>query len=452
MAGKGRELARKGLHVAMGGFAFALAYLAWWQAALLAALALLHNLFLLPRYGARAVFRDGALARGIDWGIVFYPATVLVLVLVFRHRLEIAAAAWAWLAFGDGVATVTGILLGRATGALPWNRQKSWAGLAGFLLAGLPAGVLLWCWTRPEPFPPAALPALLAVGVAVAILESLPLGIDDNLVVGLGGGALLALALAVTPARLVPAPGALVLAVAVNVAVGVLARLAGAVDGPGLVHGAVLGTCLWAWGGPGAFVLLLLFFVLGTGATRVGWKTKEREGTAQEGGGRRGAKHAWANAGGPALFACLAAGSGDPGLWILALVAALATATADTLGSEVGQAFGRRTFLVTTFRPVPRGTDGAVSLEGTLAGIAGAALVGLAGLGLDRAGWLGNGPGLLRGVDVAVVVAAAFLGTTLESVLGATLERARAIDNEAQNFLNTLAGGLLAVLLRRGIG
>ncbi len=452
MAGTGRELARKGLHVAMGGFAFALAYLTWWQAAILAAVALLHNLFLLPRYGSRAVFRDGALARGIDWGIVFYPATVLALILLFRERLEIAAAAWAWLAFGDGIATVAGILLGRSTGPLPWNREKSWAGFFGFLVAGLPAGAVLWCWTRGEAFPPAALGPLLVVGFAVAVLESLPLGIDDNLVVGLAGGGLLATVLAVDPGRLLPPATTLGVAVGVNLAVGLLAYAARSVDGAGLFHGALLGTVLWCWGGPGAFFLLLLFFVLGTGATKLGWRTKEREGTAQEKGGRRGAKHAWANAGAPALFALLAAGTGDPAPWVLALAAALATATADTLGSEIGQAFGRRTFLVTTFRPVPRGTDGAVSLEGTLAGVAGSAVLGLAALGLDRAGWLAGGPGLLHWTDTAIVVAAAFVGTTLESILGATLERARAIDNEAQNFLNTLVGGLVAVLLRRGIG
>ncbi len=369
----------------------------------------------------------------------------------FRDRLEIAATAWGGLAFGDGLATIAGILGGRATGPLPWNREKSWAGLAGFLAAGLPGGVILWCWTRGEAFPPAALPALLMVGAAVALLESLPLGIDDNLVVGLAGGGLLALALALDPARLVPAPATIGLALAVNLAVGVAARLAGAGDGAGLVHGALLGTVLWTWGGPGAFLLLLAFFVLGTAATRIGWRTKVREGTAQERGGRRGAKHAWANAGAPALFALLAGAGPEAATWSLALAAALATATADTLGSEIGQAFGRRTFLVTTFRPVPRGTDGAVSLEGTLAGLAGAALIGAAAVGLDRLGWLAGEAGLLGAGDVPVVVAAAFAGTTIESVLGATLERARAIDNEAQNFLNTLVGGLLAVLLRRWI-
>jgi uncharacterized protein (TIGR00297 family) len=86
---------------------------------------------------------------------------------------------------------------------------------------------------------------------------------------------------------------------------------------------------------------------------------------------------------------------------------------------------------------VPRGTDGAVSLEGTLAGIAGSLALGLLGWGL----------GLIDGAGVAIVAAAAFVGTTLESYLGAVLEQADLIDNEAQNFLNTLAGGLAAILI-----
>ncbi len=227
-------------------------------------------------------------------------------------------------------------------------------------------------------------------------------------------------------------------ALGLNLAAAGLAYALKTVDLSGVAHGVLLGSTIWlCLGGPG-FAILLAFFVLGSAATKVGYRTKAKEGTAQEKGGRRGAAHAWANTGAPALFAALAFGAAQGnGLFRLAFVAALATAVSDTLGSEIGQAFGRRTFLITTFRPVPRGTDGAVSLEGTLAGIAGSLLLGLLGWGL----------GLIDGAGVAIVVAAAFVGTTLESYLGAVLEQASLINNEAQNFLNTLAGGLAAILI-----
>src|SRR5207244_13175204 len=109
----------------------------------------------------------------------------------------------------------------------------------------------------------------------------------------------------------------------------------------------------------------------------------------------------WANGGVPAALALLAGFSApdDRHLFALAYAAAVATAGADTCSSEVGKAYGRRTFLITTLRPVPPGTEGAISAEGTLAGLAGAiviAAVGAAG-GLYGAGaaGLGAGGGLL---------------------------------------------------------
>ena len=89
-----------------------------------------------------------------------------------------------------------------------------------------------------------------------------------------------------------------------------------------------------------------------------------------------------------------------PAIFALAFAAAFATAAADTVSSEIGKAFGRRTFLITTLRPVPRGTDGAVSLEGTLAGVA--ALAPVAGLGR-------RGPGSLDRSALWILPVAAFV-------------------------------------------
>jgi len=439
---RAREIGRKSLHVAMGFVAFSLHFLSWPVAAGLAAAALVHNLFILPRYGGRAVFRGRARREGHDPGIVLYPASVLLAILLFRERLEIVAAAWAFLAFGDGFATIFGLLFGRISPRLPWNRDKSWVGLLGFLLAGAPMAYVLHQWTAGAEWTSdtAVILPIAVVAVILAVVESLPIGIDDNLTVTVGGAGLLYAAFAVDPPLLAGASDAFVgrlpWAVAVNLALALAARAAGSVDLSGMIHGGVLGVALWVFGGGGAFAMLFIFFVMGTVATKVGYKIKAAEGTAQEKGGKRGAPHAWANAGAGVFFAFLFAATGED-VFLLAVVAAFATAASDTLGSEIGQAYGRRTFLITTFRPVPRGTDGAVSLEGTLAGIAGSALLGAAAMAFGISGWNG----------LIIVVIAAFIGTTLESYLGATLEQAKQINNEAQNFLNTLAGGLAAVAI-----
>ncbi len=52
--------------------------------------------------------------------------------------------------------------------------------------------------------------------------------------------------------------------------------------------------------------------------------------------------------------------------------------------------------------------------------------------------------GLYPWLGVPIVVVAAFLGTTFESVVGAALEKRQLLDNEALNFLNTLVGALIA--------
>ena len=225
-------------------------------------------------------------------------------------------------------------------------------------------------------------------------------------------------------------------AVAVNLAFGALASRVGAVSRSGFVGGTVLGTLLLVMGGWGAYLALCTFFALGSAATRWGYRHKSRAGLAQDDGGRRGVRHALANCGtGLALAMVLPFVSG---WWAAAaLVAAFATAASDTLGSEIGQLYGRRAYLPTTFRSVPPGTEGAVSIEGTLAGIAGASI--LAFLGWATAMYP------LRGV--AVVILAAFVGTSVESLIGATWGRQARIGNEAMNFLNTVVGAGTAMLL-----
>jgi uncharacterized protein (TIGR00297 family) len=135
------------------------------------------------------------------------------------------------------------------------------------------------------------------------------------------------------------------------------------------------------------------------------------------------------------IFAFLAIATPFHTVFALALVAAFATAAADTVSSEIGQAFGRTTYLVTSFKRVPPGSEGAVSLEGTLAGVAASTVLAAFAAAVSLITWPG----------AAIVVAAAFVGTTLESYLGATFQRTAAIDNEVVNFANTLAGGLAAM-------
>jgi uncharacterized protein (TIGR00297 family) len=232
----------------------------------------------------------------------------------------------------------------------------------------------------------------------------------------------------------------LAVALAVNAALAAAAYIAGAVTLSGVVGGFVVGFAILYFGGWGAFAVLVLFFVGGSAATKLGYSRKAALGVAQEAKGRRGAKHAFANCGAAAMAAVLYGWLARDGgaAWVLAaFTGAFATALFDTVSSEVGQLYGKHPFLITTFKPVPVGTDGAVSIEGTAAGLAAAAAMGAFGAALGLYPW----------AAVVYVAAGAFVGTTFESIIGTLGSARKRINNELLNFLNTVVGGAAAGLL-----
>lgn len=431
------ELGRKAVHMAVGGFAFAVRPLGAPLAAVAALAAVLFNAFLLPRIGGRNLWREGEARSGYALGIVLYPIAVLLLIVIFARHLEVAAATWGILAFGDGMASIVGMAIGRRK--LPWNRDKSWAGSLAFVFFGGLAAAILLLWSAPGHYGFVfAVAIAFAAALFAALLESQPLGLDDNLGVPLVTGVVLyCLTLTQGNWRVVESSAfgeRLGVGLAVNVVLAAAAYATRGVGRSGAVVGTLLGTAIWGFAGPSAFVLLFAFFVLGTAATKLGYARKAAAGIAQEKGGRRGPGNALSKTSIPALAAVFIATTPYPALFALALAGAFATAAFDTVSSEVGKAYGRRTYLITTLRSVPRGTDGAVSLEGTAAGMVAALLLGGLGAALHL-----YPPG-----GVFAVVLAAFIATTLESVVGATLEKRGLLDNEAVNFLNSLAGALLA--------
>ncbi len=208
----------------------------------------------------------------------------------------------------------------------------------------------------------------------------------------------------------------------------------------GWVHAAALGTILWACLGPAAWLAVVAYLALGSLVTRLGFARKREQGLAEARGGRRGPENVWGSAATGALLALLTPLSPEPlrPLLLVGFAASFAAKLADTFGSEIGKRWGRRTVLITTLRPVPAGTEGAISLEGTAASAAGALLMTLicAALGL-----------LAPRLDLlALVVCVALLATLVESAIGATLQhRYGWLSNELVNGLQTAIAALLAM-------
>jgi uncharacterized protein (TIGR00297 family) len=200
----------------------------------------------------------------------------------------------------------------------------------------------------------------------------------------------------------------------------------------GAIVGAIICFVLFATAGPGGFVALLTLFIVTWVATRSGRLRKQRLGTAEGREGRTGSQ-VLANLGVAAICALAYAFRGAH-TWLLGMTAALAEAASDTVSSEAGQALSEQSRLITTFETVSAGSDGGITLAGTIAGI-GAALVSSA-----VCVWTD----LLPLPWLWIAAAAGTLGMLADSFMGALLERRGWLTNDAVNFAGTLIAAALA--------
>jgi uncharacterized protein (TIGR00297 family) len=216
-------------------------------------------------------------------------------------------------------------------------------------------------------------------------------------------------------------------------------RLLGGVDTLGAIAGGIVAFIFCViYPGGWLFLCLLLVFLLTLVATRIGRQRKLQLDLAEAHSGRSAAQ-VMAN-----LFvstAVLVGGSSSRvlGTPIAALIAmaALAEVTADTVSSEIGQAYGGSPLLISSLKRVQIGTDGGVTLVGTFAGISAALVVAVSfawlfGLGLRAA---------------LLITCAATVGTLADSLLGATLERRGFLTNDWVNFLSTVVAAGTAWML-----
>jgi uncharacterized protein (TIGR00297 family) len=212
----------------------------------------------------------------------------------------------------------------------------------------------------------------------------------------------------------------------------------------GYLNALLLGIIVWGclqWQG---YAVVMFYFLVGSTITKVGMKQKEAEGIAEKRSGVRSVENVWGSALIGAICAIAFYFSSEfwQPLWLLGYVASFATKLSDTCASEIGKAYGKNTFLVTTLKPVPRGTEGAISLEGSLAGIVASILISC----------LAYGMGMINLLGVLICVISAFIATYIESIIGATLQdKFDWLTNEIVNIINTFFGAVIAMALSYGI-
>jgi uncharacterized protein (TIGR00297 family) len=176
--------------------------------------------------------------------------------------------------------------------------------------------------------------------------------------------------------------------------------------------------------------VLVVVFCVTFAATRLGSRRKEQLQVAEPRSGRS-ASQVMANLGIAGLTVAVA-----PVGWRLLALAALAEVAADTSSSETGQGFPGKTVLITTWKPVPVGLDGGISLNGTGAAVMAAVIVGLTA----------RFTGLASSRQTAIIVGAGIFGMLVDSVLGAVLERRGYLNNDLVNLMGTIAAAGMAWL------
>lgn len=225
----------------------------------------------------------------------------------------------------------------------------------------------------------------------------------------------------------------LLLSVLPNLFLGIVGFRLRAFDLSGLVAGVVLGWVITYAFGLGGFATLVGFVVLGSLTTRVSYSKKESLGISEPKGGRRTWRSAFGNLTVPALISLLYIWGGSHHLRVV-LVASLATATSDTVASEIGKAYALRVLNLLKLRFDSPGTSGGVSAEGTAAGI-------LSSLVLASVASFAR---VIAWNMVWVVVLSAFVGTVCESLVkSATGVKAPQVFN----ILNTAIGAVVSFVL-----
>ena len=202
-------------------------------------------------------------------------------------------------------------------------------------------------------------------------------------------------------------PERLAIAATVTLAFAVLARALHGVNRSGALAGGFACFLLFAGAGPAAFATLTALFLMTSVATRLGYRRKLALGLAE----RREGRNAWqvlANLAVAALGSVVFSATEDR-VWLIAAVAALAEAATDTVASEIGQYSGPDARLITTWERVPTGTDGGITVPGSIAGLA-------AGLVIAAVATVA---GMLPQAQLWIPVATGFAGMLIDSILGA---------------------------------
>ncbi len=398
-----------------------------------------------PVFGLLAREYDIKAGKLVGLTQLFFTMSILLLISLGaganKFPLFIIGAAFAITTFGDGVADVVNILdKSKQTGQ---NDIKFYSAKSSiiFLISGSAAALLAGAWIAGFTLqvPLGMLFFLCIIGaITGALFESMTMT-EDNIVIPFGSAMVMWLFYTFSFSYSVDAMY-LMQALVFSFVLGYLAYRARIADISAMLSATLLGVVIIISSDKGWFLfsILLAFFFMGSLFTRYKYDYKLAHGIAEEKKGVRGYKNVFSNSL-AALSLAVAYGifPSHEQVLLSAYLGSVATACGDTLASEIGETCKGEPRMITTFKKARAGTDGAVSHLGEGAAFFGAAAIAFLAYLLIK-----NDFGL-----VIAVIAGGFIGTNIDSVLGATLQRKGFLSNNGVNLFATISGAFISGIL-----
>ena len=199
-----------------------------------------------------------------------------------------------------------------------------------------------------------------------------------------------------------------------------------------------MGLAIGVLGAPSWLVLLILFALLGFIVTKFRMGLKQELGVQEGKKGERTYKNVIANSLVPLLAAVGAFVLGEEyyTLMAVAYIASISVAAADTVASEIGS-LSPKVYMITTGKRIKAGIDGGISLEGTVACIAGGIVAAYMGCSLILSE--------LWGTTFIILGVIGIIGCMIDSLIGATLERRGIVGKLGTNILSMACGSVIAL-------
>ena len=383
---------------------------------------------------------------------LFFITSFLLLVslLVGQAKLPlfIIGGAFVITTFGDGISDIINIH-DKEKNNKKENNKKIYSAKSSlvFLISGgifaFLAGVWILKWSQPVYYPiPYNMLFFLSVLGAItgALLESI-IVTEDNIIIPLGSAMTMWLFYAFGSSNNIDTLYLIKILVFAFI-LGYLAYRVRIADISAMLSATLFGVVIIISSSISWFFILLAFFFLGSVFTRYKYKYKQTHGIAEEKGGARGYKNVFSNSL-AALSLAVAYRIFSPSynmLLLSAYLGSIATACGDTLASEIGQTYRGEPRMITTFKKVRPGTDGAVSGLGEVAAFFGASVIALLAVVLI--------PGIRHMyIIVIAVIAGGFIGTNIDSVLGATLQQKGYLSNNGVNLFATISGAIVSGII-----